>query len=110
MECPYCKEDIQELAVKCKHCGSMLNTLHNQPSSQEKSKIGVGLLALLLGGLGIHKFYLGSWGWGIVYIVFVFTYIPSIVALVEAIRYFTLDEDDFQQKARNLKGPFSFLW
>ncbi|MFT6913881.1 MAG: uncharacterized membrane protein YhaH (DUF805 family) [Motiliproteus sp.] len=25
MECKYCKEEIQEGAIKCKHCGSMLN-------------------------------------------------------------------------------------
>ena len=25
MICPYCKETILEEAIKCKHCGSMLN-------------------------------------------------------------------------------------
>lgn len=25
MECPYCKEDIKDGAIKCKHCGSMLS-------------------------------------------------------------------------------------
>lgn len=25
-ECPYCSENIQEQAIKCKHCGSMLTT------------------------------------------------------------------------------------
>lgn len=26
MQCPFCKETIQEGALKCRHCGSMLNT------------------------------------------------------------------------------------
>ncbi|MCX6053274.1 MAG: zinc ribbon domain-containing protein [Campylobacterales bacterium] len=27
VECPYCKEDIKEGAIKCKHCNSMLNKI-----------------------------------------------------------------------------------
>lgn len=41
------------------------------------------ILTLLLGGLGAHRFYLRQWGWGIAYILFAFTFIPLIVALVE---------------------------
>lgn len=41
------------------------------------------ILALFLGGLGAHRFYLGQWGWGIAYIVFAWTFIPVIVALIE---------------------------
>lgn len=111
MECPYCKEEIQEGALKCKHCGSMLTpTGALQAATSDKSKVTAGVLALLLGGLGIHKFYLGAWGWGIVYIVLIWTWIPAIVALVEAIRYFTLSDDEFKQKAAALNGPFAFLW
>ena len=32
MKCPFCKEDILEGAIKCKHCGSML-TEHNNTSA-----------------------------------------------------------------------------
>ena len=111
MECPYCKEEIQEGALKCKHCGSMLTPAGApQAATSDKSKVTAGVLALLLGGLGIHKFYLGAWGWGIVYIVLIWTWIPAIVALVEAIRYFTLSDDEFKQKAAALNGPFAFLW
>lgn len=41
------------------------------------------ILALLLGGLGAHRFYLGQWGWGLAYIFFSWTFIPVGVALIE---------------------------
>lgn len=41
------------------------------------------LLALFLGGLGAHHFYLGNVGIGVLYAVFVWTFVPSLIALVE---------------------------
>lgn len=79
-------------------------------NSAEKSKITATLLALFLGGFGGHKFYLGSWGWGIVYLVFCWTYIPAIFAVIEMIRYIVLKDDEFQKKVAQLNSPFSFLW
>lgn len=69
-----------------------------------KSKQTAGLLALFVGGLGIHKFYLGAWGWGIIYIIFVMSFIPAIVALIEAIMYFTMSEEAFDAKW-NYRNP-----
>ncbi|MBC7288803.1 MAG: TM2 domain-containing protein [Armatimonadetes bacterium] len=53
----------------------------------QRSYIVAALLAFFLGGLGIHKFYNGSWGWGIIYVVFCWTFIPGLVALIEGILY-----------------------
>ena len=112
MECLFCKEDIQEGAIKCKHCSSMLTPAGEGASATvgRKSKTTAAIITFFLGGLGIHKFYLGSWGWGIVYIVCFWTYIPAIVALVEFIRYLVLSQEEFDQKVEQLDGPFSFLW
>ena len=53
--------------------------------SQVRRRTGTAvLLALFLGGLGAHRFYLGVL-WGIVYVVFCWTLIPMIVAVLEAI-------------------------
>lgn len=75
-----------------------------QPAAPQKvkrhnrNKVSAGLLALLLGGLGIHKFYLGKGGQGILYLIFCWTGIPSIIAFIEAIIYFVMDEDSFDEK------------
>lgn len=49
------------------------------------NKIVYCVLAFLLGGLGIHKFYAGRTGKGILYILFCWTGIPNIIALIEFI-------------------------
>ncbi len=63
-----------------------------------KNKYVAGILAILLGDLGIHKFYLGKIGWGIVYLLFYWTGIPAIVGLIEGIIYLCTDEETFQVK------------
>ena len=49
------------------------------------SKVAYVLLALFLGGIGIHNFYAGKTGLGILYLLFCWTLIPGIAALVQAI-------------------------
>jgi TM2 domain-containing membrane protein YozV len=63
-----------------------------------KDKTTAGVLALFLGGLGVHKFYTGRTGMGILYLVFCWTFIPAIVALVEAVIFFTMSPENFNLK------------
>ncbi len=48
-----------------------------------KSEVVGVLLALFLGGFGIHRFYLGQTGAGILYLVFSWTGIPAIIGFIE---------------------------
>lgn len=57
------------------------------------NKVAYGILAILLGGIGIHKFYSGKTLWGIIYILLCWTGIPSILALVEGIIGLTTKDD-----------------
>ncbi|ORT99821.1 putative membrane protein [Anaerovibrio sp. JC8] len=57
------------------------------------NKIAYGILAILLGGFGIHKFYSGKTMWGIIYILLCWTGIPAILALVEGIIGLTTKDD-----------------
>ncbi len=63
-----------------------------------KSRVTAIVLALLLGGIGIHKFYLGQPGWGIIYMLFCWTFIPALIAFIEAIYYLCLSEPAFHIK------------
>ena len=63
-----------------------------------KNRIVAALFALFLGGIGIHKFYLGAIGWGVVYLIFFWTFIPAIVSLIEAILLFLMNDDEFNRK------------
>lgn len=38
MQCPFCKEEIQEGAMKCKHCGSMLSSDTSTAFAEQQNK------------------------------------------------------------------------
>lgn len=110
--CYGCEKPLHRSAVACPHCGAM----QTPPSAADyrgtsgKSRVTAGVLALLLGGIGVHKFYTGAWGWGIIYLLFCLTYIPALMALAEGIRYLVLTPEDFDRKAAQMQGPFAWLW
>lgn len=70
-------------------------TQPDSPVYYPKSKTTAGILGILLGGIGAHKFYLGKTGMGILYLLFCWTYIPSIVGLIEGIVYLTKTDAQF---------------
>ncbi len=68
------------------------------PAWPIKSKIVAGILGILLGGIGVHKFYLGKIGMGILYLVFCWTGIPAIIGFIEGIIYLCSNDENFQLK------------
>lgn len=68
------------------------------PSWPVKNKVVAGLLAILLGGIGVHKFYLGKIGMGILYLCFCWTGIPALLGLIEGIVYLCSNDENFQLK------------
>lgn len=67
-----------------------------------KNKNSAAVLAFVLGGVGVHKFYLGETGWGIVYAVFFWTYIPTIAGFIEAILLLGMSPAEFDKKYNSL--------
>jgi TM2 domain-containing membrane protein YozV len=60
-----------------------------------KNKTTAAILAALLGGLGVHNFYLGKTTKGILYLVFCWTGIPAILALIDFIVILTMTDEKF---------------
>ncbi len=115
--CPQCGAPVNPSATKCEYCGAALaqpvqaaqpqviyvqTPAANDPRANWpiKSKIVAGILAILLGGIGIHKFYLGRPGAGILHILFCWTYIPGILALIEGIMILCSKDENFEIKYR----------
>ena len=119
--CPQCGAPIDFGATECKYCGEKITTQQPQmgyqqpqvviqqvqpvynvtginPSWPIKSKVAAGLLGIFLGGLGIHKFYLGKVGLGIVYLCLCWTGIPAIIGFIEGIIYLCSNDENFQLK------------
>lgn len=61
-------------------------------------RVVAALLAFFLGGLGFHKFYLGQWGWGLLYLIFCWTGVPSVLGAIEAVLYLVKTDNEFNWK------------
>lgn len=68
--CWSCGQPTNPLAEICVKCGVRLTPNYSYVATGEcKSKLAAGLLGIFLGGFGIHRFYLGYVGIGIVQII-----------------------------------------
>lgn len=76
------------------------------PPYDPSKKVTAGILAILLGGLGVHKFYLGYTTEGIIMILLLFCGISPIIALIEGIIYLTKSDPEFYWTYEAAKKPW----
>jgi TM2 domain-containing membrane protein YozV/Tfp pilus assembly major pilin PilA len=88
--CESCGARIKAMAEICPACGVRQRRM--------VSKVALLLLTFFLGGLGAHKFYLGKWVQGIFYLLFSWTYIPGLIALIEFVVYAFTSEERLNEK------------
>ena len=93
--CSGCGTLLHKSAPTCPKCGA---TQSDVMAVGNKSRLTAILLALFLGGLGAHKFYLGRPGMGVLYILFFWTFIPAIIAFIEMIIYICMSDAEFARK------------
>lgn len=115
MFCSNCGNQIVSGASFCASCGNPV-PVRAQTAPQEqyvnhygqgyvsvKSKTTAGILGILLGGIGVHKFYMGKIGAGFVYLLLSWTWLPLIAGIVEGILYLVEDDARFQAKLNDGK-------
>jgi TM2 domain-containing membrane protein YozV len=103
VHCRGCGNTLHVSAVSCPKCGAPQQAAQASalPAGVAlKSRTTAILLAFFLGGFGAHKFYCGKTGLGFLYLIFFWTYVPAIIALIEFILYLATTKNDaeFTQK------------
>jgi TM2 domain-containing membrane protein YozV len=78
------QQDFPELAMLQDMTEQQRMLFLAQYHSVKKDVVAGVLLAVLLGHFGAHRFYMGEIGWGIVYLLFCWTGIPTILGVIEA--------------------------
>ena len=119
--CIKCGNQVADGVKYCPQCGAECSSNKEmQPSANEiqptivyvqapqqqsvyvhkvqKSKGIALLLCFFLGGLGIHQFYLGNTVQGVFYLLFSWTCIPAIIAIIDFIILLCMSEKYFHQK------------
>lgn len=112
--CPKCAYQNSNFDNNCRNCGTPLaaNYVPNygamqttKPAGADK-KVLAGILGIVLGGLGIHKFVLGYTNEGIIMLAIqivgwflcgIPSVVISIIGLVEGIMYLTKSDEEFVQ-------------
>ncbi len=97
-------------ARKCKTCGSLFGReykfcpacglQHGKPIN----KSVLLFLTFFFGGFGAHKFYVKKYWQGLFYLLFCFTYVPAIIALVEFVIYASTSAEKLQEEYPETKS------
>lgn len=99
-ECVECGAILDQGALLCMRCRA------DQPRAaaptemvhSRRNKTVAGLLAIFLGGVGAHKFYLGQTSNGILYLVLCFTLVPALLGLIDGIAMLSMTPERFAQR------------
>ncbi|MEI0581056.1 TM2 domain-containing protein [Brachyspira pilosicoli] len=66
-------------------------------------------LSIMLGGIGIQKFYLGQTKRGIMHVLFFWTFIPTILCLIDLLKFTFMTEEEFDEKYNKIELNNNFF-
>ncbi len=92
----------------------MVNSKHEawnnpQPFQEDNKKLAAGILAILVGPFGIHKFLLGYTTEGIIWLfmsLFTCGALTGLLGLIEGIIYLTKSDQEFYNTYQLNKKPW----
>lgn len=97
--CSDCEKLIPIEAINCPYCNvKQYADFEIEKEKVLKSRSVAVFLSFLLGGFGVHKLYLNEFWWGVAYLFFSFTFVPSILAIYDGIVLLRMKEEDFNKK------------
>jgi len=107
--CYACGAELDLRVEVCPHCGvgqPMQPFLRGgRRAKREKSKGGATLLALTLGGVGAHRFYLGQPKIGIAMLLLSWTFLPVLAGWVDFVRFTFMSDRDFATRYGRQTAP-----
>lgn len=75
--------------------GSGRTEPYNGPDRDRQASV---LLAVFLGTIGAHKIYLRRWWEAILYPLFFWTFVPTVLGVMEGIWYLSLSDAEFRRR------------
>lgn len=120
MFCSYCGQKLENGTSYCPNCGAKAGAAQDQTAWQDapagqpteelsdKSKLAAGLLGILIGGLGVHNFYLGFTGKGVAQLLLsllsfgLLSWVSAIWGLIEGIMIL-VDSNPKDAKGKKLR-------
>ena len=90
--CPNCGQKVKREEYRTENIMDKLNEGYNSLLTRPKSRLIAGILAIVLGSIGAHDFYLGYTKKGIAHLVmyvFFLGWFSGVWALIEALYIFT---------------------
>ncbi len=102
--CSSCGQKINHKAEICPECGVRV-----APPPNAISKVALLFITFFLGGIGGHKFYQKKYLQGVLYLLFFWIYIPSLIALVEFFIYAFTSEEELRRRYPEGGGSAVFI-
>ena len=105
--CYACGAEVEARAELCPHCGvrQPVVPFRTGRGRRDKSKGAATLLALTLGGLGAHRFYLGDRKVGLAMLLFCWTFVPALVGVVDFVRLAFMTDREFENRWGRASRP-----